>query len=135
MLRGLHGTHALIGRLLYGTGMRIVEALRLRIKDIEFERRAIVVRDGKGAKDRITVLPGSLMTPLKQQVRRAHTAHQADLKKDLAMYLPHALAYKYPAAESEWAWQYAFPGAVSSRNPRSGIVRRITLATRHFNGR
>jgi integron integrase len=133
VLRCLHGTHALIGRLLYGTGMRILEALRLRVKDIEFERHAIVVRDGKGGKDRITVLPGTLLAPLRQQLRRAHAAHQADLEQGSGRaYLPHALARKYPAADREWAWQYVFPAAAQSRDPRSGIVRRHHISDQAF---
>ena len=133
VLRGLHGTHSLIGRLLYGTGMRILEAMRLRVKDVEFERRAIVVRDGKGGKDRVTVLPGSLITPLRQQLRRAHAVHQADLAQGCGrVYLPHALARKYPAADREWAWQYFFPAAARSRDPRSGVVRRHHISDQAF---
>ena len=133
VLRGLHRTHSLIGRLLYGTGMRILEAMRLRVKDVEFERRAIVVRDGKGGKDRVTVLPGSLITPLRQQLRRAHAAHQADLAQGCGrVYLPHALARKYPAADREWAWQYVFPAAARSRDPRSGVVRRHHISDQAF---
>jgi integron integrase len=133
VLRGLHGTHQLIGRLLYGTGMRILEALRLRVKDIEFEGRAIVVRDGKGGKDRVTVLPGSLIAPLRQHLQRTHAAHQADLRQGFGRaYLPHALARKYPAADTEWAWQYAFPAAAFSRDPRSGVVRRHHISDQAF---
>jgi integron integrase len=133
VLRGLHGTHYLIGRILYGTGMRILEALRLRVKDIEFEHRAIVVRDGKGGKDRVTVLPESLITPVRQQLRRAHAAHEADLARgDGRVYLPHALARKYPAADREWAWQYVFPAAARSRDPRSGVMRRHHISDQAF---
>src|SRR5664279_1337425 len=81
VLGRLHGTHQLIGRMLYGTGMRILEAMRLRVKDVEVERRAVVVRDGKGGKDRVTVLPESLIAPLRRQLRHAHAAHQADLAR------------------------------------------------------
>jgi integron integrase len=133
VLRGLHGTHHLIGRLLYGTGMRILEAMRLRVKDVEFERRAVVVRDGKGGKDRVTVLPGILVIPLRQQLRRAHAVHQADLAHECGrVYLPHALARKYPAADREWAWQYVFPAAARSRDPRSGVVRRHHISDQAF---
>jgi integron integrase len=133
LLRGLHGTHQLIGRLLYGTGMRILEAMRLRVKDIEFERRAVVVRDGKGGKDRITVLPEILVIPLRQQLRRAHKVHQRDLAEGFGrVYLPHALARKYPAADRDWAWQYVFPTAARSRDPRSGVVRRHHISDQAF---
>ena len=133
VLRGLHGTHSLIARILYGTGMRILEALRLRVKDIELERRAIVVRDGKGGKDRVTVLPGSLITPLRQQLRRAHAVHEADLAQGCGcVYLQHALTRKYLAADREWAWQYVFPAAARSRDPRSGVVRRHHISDQAF---
>jgi integron integrase len=133
VLRGLHGTHQLVGRVLYGTGMRILEAMRLRVKDVEFERRAIVVRDGKGGKDRVTVLPESLITSLRQQLRRAHTVHQADLARGHGrVYLPHALARKYPEADREWAWQYVFPAAAHSRDPRSGVTRRHHISDQAF---
>ena len=133
VLRGLHGTHSLVGRLLYGTGMRILEAMRLRVNDVEFERRAIVVPDGKGGKDRITVLPGSLITPMRHQLRRVHAVHQADLAQGAGcVYLPHALARKYSAADREWAWQYVFPAAARSRDPRSGVVRRHHISDQAF---
>jgi integrase len=136
VLRGLHGTHALIGRLLYGTGMRILEALRLRIKDIEFERRAIVVRDSKGGKDRITVLPGSLMTPLKQQLRRAHSAHQADLRQGLAMCAcrMHSPA-SIPRRSANGRGNMHFPRRRARAIPAAAAFAAITSATRRFNGR
>jgi integrase len=113
--------------------MRILEAMRLRVKDVELERRAIVVRDGKGGKDRVTVLPASLITPLRQQLRRAHAVHQTDLAQGCGrVYLPHALAHKYPAADREWAWQYVFPAAARSRDPRSGAVRRHHISDQAF---
>ncbi|MEP6998810.1 MAG: integron integrase [Betaproteobacteria bacterium] len=133
VLRELRGTHQLIGRLLYGTGMRILEAMRLRVKDVEFERRAIVVRDGKGGKDRVTVLPATLITPMRQQFRRAHALHKRDLGESCGrVYLPHALARKYSVADQEWAWQYVFPAALRSRDPRSGIVRRHHVSDQAF---
>ena len=133
VLRGLHGTHSVVGRLLYGTGMRILEAMRLRVKDVEFECRAIVVRDGKGGKDRITVLPGSLIAPMRHQLRRVHAVHQADLAQGYGcVYLPHALARKYSAADREWAWQFVFPAAARSRDPRSGVVRRHHISDQAF---
>jgi integron integrase len=133
VLRGLQGTHHLIGRLLYGTGMRILEAMRLRVKDVEFERHAIVVRDGKGGKDRVTVLPGSLIAPLRKQLKGARALHVADLAQGYGrVYLPHALARKYPEADREWAWQYVFPAAVRSRDPRGGAVRRHHISDQAF---
>lgn len=133
VLRGLHGTHHLIGRLLYGTGMRILEAMPLHVKDVEFERRAIIVRDGKGGKDRVTVLPAALLTPMRQQLRRAHLLHQRDLDEGYGRaYLPHALAIKYSAADQEWAWQYCFPAMSRSRDPRSGVVRRHHVSEQAF---
>jgi len=133
VLGRLHGTHQLIGRMLYGTGMRILEAMRLRVKDVEVERRAVVVRDGKGGKDRVTVLPESLIAPLRRQLRHAHAVHQADLARGYGrVYLPNALARKYPEADREWAWQYVFPAATRSRDPRSGAVRRHHISDQAF---
>ena len=134
MLRGLHGTHSLIGRLLYGTGMRILEAMRLRVKDVEFERRAIVVRDGKGGKDRVTVLPGKPDNTAAATVGDARTPCIKPTSRRVCgrVYLPHALARKYPAADREWAWQYVFPAAARSRDPRSGVVRRHHISDQAF---
>jgi integron integrase len=117
----LHGIHQLIGRLLYGTGMRILEAMRLRVKDVDFDRRAIVVRDGKGGKDRVTVLPEAILAPMRQQLRDAYLLHQRDLAQGYGrVHLPHELATKYASADQEWAWQYCFPAASRSRDPRGG---------------
>jgi integron integrase len=133
VMRELHGIHNLIGRLLYGTGMRILEAMRLRVKDVEFDRRAIIVRDGKGGKDRITVLPAAMIGSMRQQMRRAHLLHQRDLAQGFGRtYLPDALAGKYPTADREWAWQYVFPAAAHSRDPRSGAVRRHHISDQAF---
>jgi integron integrase len=136
VLHALPGVHNLIGRLLYGTGMRILEAMRLRVKDVDFDRRSIVVRDGKGGKDRITVLPTTIVAPMRQQLRRAHLLHQRDLAQGFGRaHLPHALAKKYPAADQEWGWQYVF------RPPRALVIRAaascvaITSATRHSSAR
>jgi integron integrase len=133
VLRELHGIHNLIGRLLYGTGMRILEAMRLRVKDVEFDRRAIIVRDGKGGKDRVTVLPSAMIAPMRQQLRRAYLQHQRDLAQGCGgVYLPHALARKYPAADREWAWQYVFPATSRARDPRSDAVRRHHISDQAF---
>ena len=119
------GTPGLILRLLYGTGMRIMECLRLRVKDVDFARREILVRDGKGAKDRVTVLPERLGVPLREHLVRVRALHHADLAAGVAgVYLPFALARKYPNADREWAWQYVFPSGRLSVDPRSGVERR-----------
>lgn len=116
---------ALVLRLLYGTGMRLLEGLRLRVKDVDFVRREILVREGKGAKDRITMLPESLMQPLRAQVAKVKAQHDADLAMGRGeVWLPGALAVKYPAAPRAFGWQYVFPAAGFSTDPRSGAVRR-----------
>lgn len=115
----------LIVRLMYGTGMRVLECLRLRVKDVDFTRKEIVVREGKGNKDRITMLPEGLVEPLRAQITYARTMHQADLAEGGgAVWMPDALAIKYPRAASDFGWQYVFPAAGLSRDPRSGVVRR-----------
>jgi integron integrase len=119
------GTGAMIIRLLYGTGMRLMECLRLRIKDVDFARGRVVVRGGKGDKDRETMLPEALRPELQQHLQRVKLLHEKDLAEGLgAVYLPHALARKYPNAAREWIWQYVFPAAGRSKDPRTGIVRR-----------
>jgi integrase len=124
----LSGTMGLVAALLYGTGMRLLEALRLRVKDIGFEQRELVVRDGKGGKDRVTVLPENLIAPLQQQLGQARALHQQDLTEGFGeVWLPDALAAKHPAMPRAWGWQWAFPSAVRSADPRSGVVRRHHL--------
>ncbi|GGI53578.1 integron integrase [Oxalicibacterium solurbis] len=128
LLHHLDGTHWLVVSLLYGTGMRILEALHLRVKDVEFERREIVVREGKGNKDRITVLPENLIMPLQTQIEHARLLHESDLKKGLGeVWLPDALARKYPRAATAWGWQYVFPSPTLSTDPRSEKTRRHHL--------
>lgn len=125
ILKHLDGTHHLIVSLLYGTGMRILEALRLRVKDIDFTRKEILIRDGKGFKDRITMLPASLVTPLKAHLQKVKALHDGDLAKGYgAVYMPQALGKKYPYAARDWAWQYVFPSGRLSVDPRSGEIRR-----------
>jgi integron integrase len=119
------GTSATIIRILYGTGMRVMECLRLRVKDLEFDRRRIVVREGKGNKDRLTPFPESLMAELKKHLERVKLLHEKDLAEGFGrVWLPHALARKYPMADREWAWQWVFPSVHRSLDPRSGIIRR-----------
>jgi integron integrase len=121
----LDGTPGLIVRLLYGTGLRIMEALRLRIKDVDFGRGEILVRDGKGAKDRVTMLPASIAPVLRVHIARVRDLHKQDLLAGHGeVYLPYALARKYPSAGREVGWQYVFPAARFSVDPRSGVVRR-----------
>lgn len=125
ILAGTEGTGGLILRLLYGTGMRILECLRLRVKDVHFIRREIVIREGKGFKDRITMLPASLVAPLEAHLQRVQALHISDLKEGYGeVYLPYALERKYPKAARDWAWQYVFPSIKRSVDPRSGAIRR-----------
>jgi integron integrase len=125
ILLHLDGVLWLITSLLYGTGMRLLECLRLRVKDIDFAYRQITIRDGKGAKDRVTVLPTSLIGPLERQLARAKSLHERDLAEGYGrVYLPFALARKWPNAETEWAWQYVFPATRLSLDPRANVYRR-----------
>ncbi len=113
-------TLQLVARLLYGTGMRLMEGLRLRVKDVDFNRNEILIRDGKGSKDRVTVLPFSLKQELQLQIRRALDIHQQDLANGAGqVWLPHALARKYPHAPKDPAWQYVFPADHLSIDPVS----------------
>jgi integron integrase len=117
--------HALMARLLYGTGMRLMECLRLRVKDVDFTRGEILVRDGKGAKDRVTVLPQSLSAALREQLRRARVLFDGDRAAGRpGVYLPHALERKYPQAGESWPWFWVFPAEGLSVDPRSGVERR-----------
>jgi integron integrase len=113
--------------------MRVMEGMRLRVKDIDFARREILVRDGKGYKDRVTVLPRAIEPPLREQLEHAEDLHRRDLAAGFgAVWLPYALARKYPQADREWAWQYVFPAAARSRDTRTGIVRRHHLSDQAF---
>lgn len=125
ILTGVDGTGGLILKLLYGTGMRILECLRLRVKDINFTKREIIVREGKGFKDRVTMLPASLTESMQAHLKRVERLHLADLKEGYGdVYLPYALERKYPKAAREWGWQYMFPSVKRSVDPRTGAVRR-----------
>lgn len=125
VLARLGGTKWLMASLLYGAGLRLMECLRLRVKDIDYGQHQIIVRDGKGMKDRVTMLPDALVEPLKQHLQKVKALHQKDLKEGFgAVYLPFALERKYPAAPREWGWQYVFPSARRSVDPRSNVVRR-----------
>lgn len=125
LLANLDGRHALMTRLLYGTGMRLMECVRLRVKDVDLERMEIIVRDGKGGKDRVTMLPQSLVMPLSEQLKRARVLFDQDRTNALSgVYLPHALEKKYPNAGEEWGWSWIFPARDLSIDPRSGVKRR-----------
>ena len=128
LLAELSGTMGLVGALLYGTGMRLMEALRLWVKDVAFERRELVVRHGKGGKDRITVLPETLVAPLQAHLSRVQALHGRDLAEGHgAVWLPDALALKYRQAPRTWGWQWVFPSTVRAADPRTGEVRRHHL--------
>ena len=121
VLEQLDGTPALVGRLLYGSGLRLMEALRLRVKDLDFERREITVRSGKGDKDRLTLMPERLITPLRCHLEEVRSLHASDLAAGMGkVALPHALARKYPNADREWGWQWVFPQSKRWRDPASG---------------
>lgn len=125
LLARMDGRPWLLASLLYGAGLRLMEALRLRVKDVDFDRGEITVRDGKGGKDRHTMLPRSLVEPLLREVERARQLHQADLQEGFGVaWLPFALARKYPSAPREFGWQYVFPAPRRSRDPRDGCERR-----------
>jgi integron integrase len=128
-----HSPAGLVARLLYGTGMRLLEGLRLRVKDIDFDRRAIVVREGKGFKDRVVMLPAALEAPLREQLLRAHAVWQADRAEGVAgVHLPQALARKYPRAAESWTWHWVFPHSQLAVDPRSGLRRRHHLTDTGF---
>lgn len=121
----LSGNHRLMVKLLYGCGLRLMECVRLRVKDLDFGQKLVIVRDGKGMKDRVTMLPELLIQPLKEHLTHVKCIHEKDLADGYgAVYLPHALAEKYPNAPKDWIWQYVFPAPNLSIDPRSGIRRR-----------
>jgi integron integrase len=124
----MEGTHGLMTRILYGTGMRLMECVRLRVKDLDLARGEIVVRQGKGGKDRVTMVPRVLVAELRTQLARARALFAADCRENApGVELPHALAAKYPASGTSWGWFWVFPSPTPSRDPRSGIVRRHHL--------
>lgn len=128
VLAQLEGTKRLMASLLYGAGLRLLECLRLRVKDVAFDYRQILVRDGKGAKDRVTVLPESAIEPLRLHLLRVKALHERDLAEGYGdAHLPFALARKYPRAGYEWGWQYVFPSGRRSVDPESGVIRRHHL--------
>jgi integron integrase len=125
VLARLEDEYWLIGSILYGGGLRLQEALQLRVKDLDFDLRQIVVRDGKGSKDRVTILPEAVVEPLQRHLEVVRAQHsQAMTRGHGGVELPFALERKYPSAPFEWGWQYVFPAKSVSRDPRSGAVRR-----------
>lgn len=125
LLAQLQGTPWLIAALVYGGGLRLLECLRLRVKDVDFQYRQLIVRDAKGQKDRVTLLPQNLLEPLRSHLARVRTLHERDLREGYGrVHLPYALSGKYPNAEREWGWQYVFPSTRRSIDPRSGAERR-----------
>ena len=128
LLAQLDGTRWLAASLLYATGMRLLEGLRLRVKDVDFERREIAVRDGKGGRDRRTMLSERLIEPLRSHLARVKDLHARDLAEGFGdVYLPYALARKYPRAGRSWHWQYVFPSGRRSSDPLDGVIRRRHL--------
>ncbi len=125
MIDSMTGMFQLIVKLLYGCGLRGIECVRLRVKDIDFEMNQVVVRDGKGQKDRVTMLPENVKTALKEHLKYVKKRHEKDLAQGFgSVYLPHALAKKYKNAPKDWRWQYVFPSKTLSMDPRSGVKRR-----------
>jgi len=128
VLYRLNGVHHIIGYLLYGGGLRLMECLRLRVKDIDFELHTITLHETKSNRDRVTVLPKAVEEPLRLHLAKVKAQHEEDLAHGYgSVEMPGALARKYPRAEYEWGWQYVFPASHMSRDPRSGVVRRHHL--------
>jgi integron integrase len=136
VLSNLDGQYHLIASLLYGSGLRVLEALRLRIKDVDLERRLVLVRDGKGAKDRFTVLPESLRDPLRRHIARVRELHAHAVREGFGgAEIPRALAVKYPNAHMATGWQFIFPAPRPSRDPRTGTWRRHHVQLRSLQRR
>jgi integron integrase len=133
LLALLPGEHRLVAQLLYGTGLRIAEAMRLRVKDLDFEHRTLIVRAGKGGKDRAVMLPASLLQPLREQLAHARLlwAHDRESRAP-GVHMPDALARKYPRAPESWTWFWVFPQDKPARDPRSGVARRHHLHEEAF---
>ena len=125
LLAQMQGTKWLMASLLYGAGLRLRECLKLRVKDIDFDYRQIMVRDAKGGKDRVTMLPGSVIGPLREHLVRVRALHERDLSSGHGdVELPDALSRKYPKAPYEWGWKFVFPSYKLSTDPRTGVIRR-----------
>jgi integron integrase len=121
----LHGPHLLMAQMLYGSGLRLMECIRLRIQDLDIERGKIYLRGAKGGKDRVSIIASFVQEKLQKQLQRVKQLHDEDLAQGYGnVFIPEALARKYPSAEKEFRWQYVFPAKKRSRDPRTGIVRR-----------
>jgi integron integrase len=128
VIQAMTGAPRIVVKLLYGSGLRLMEALRLRVQDVDFQMKQLTVRDGKGAKDRYTVLSDAVLPALREHLEQVRLVHGEDLAKGYgAVYLPGALDRKYPKAAREWGWQYVFPARDLSKDPRTGIMRRHHL--------
>jgi len=128
ILRRLPGVYYLIGNLLYGGGLRLMECMRLRVKDIDFGNRTVILRGTKSKRDRVTVLPSSIVEPLKLHLAKVKAQHEQDLANGFGnVEMPGLLSKKYPSAQYQWGWQYIFPAGELSRDPRSGMIRRHHL--------
>lgn len=135
VLANLHGTHLLMASLLYGAGLRLMECIRLRVKDLDFQYKQITVRDGKGERDRRTMLPQPLIEPLQRHLARVKLQHEDDVRAGHgAVYLPYALERKHPSAATDWLWQYVFPSANLSKDPRTGVTARLSCFYKHSLG-
>lgn len=133
LLNNMDGIPHIVCSLLYGSGLRISEALRLRVQDIDFDYMQVIIRNGKGKKDRITMLPDKLKPLLKDQIRKVHNLHQQDLAKGYGKtLLPNALAKKYPDASQQLAWQYLFPAKTRRKDPRTGFRHRYHLSPKNI---
>jgi integron integrase len=125
----MEGIHKLMTQIMYGSGLRLMEVLRLRVKDLDFANRQIIVRDGKGENDRITMFPDVLLEPLRLHLQQVRAQHDLDLARGFGtVYLPYALERKYPNASREFAWQYVFPAPELSLDPVSGVRQRHHLS-------
>lgn len=125
LLANMDGPNGLVAQLLYGAGLRLSEALRLRVKDVDFDYEQLLIRQGKGKKDRCTVLPGAVRDPVRRQVRKSRMIWEEDREAGFGKAsMPTALARKYPSAADEWAWQYVFPSTRRSEDPRTGEIKR-----------
>lgn len=135
VITAMSGVHQLMAKVLYGSGLRLMECLRLRVHDLDFEMNEITVRNGKGFKDRITMLPEPVKPPLQEHLERVRILHEKDVADGYGrVYLPYALARKYPYADREWGWQYVFPSQRLSKDPRSEEIRRHHLHENSIGG-
>jgi integron integrase len=119
----LHGPHLLMAQMLYGSGLRLMECIRLRIQDLDIERGKIYLRGAKGGKDRVSIIASFVQEKLQEQLKQVKQLHEEDLAQGYGnVFIPEALARKYPSAEKEFRWQYVFPAKKRSRDPRTGLV-------------